>query len=1110
MSDTPQQSFVGPTSTGIYAQTQFAPGTLIAGRFRIESMLGIGGMGVVYRATDTTLNVPVAIKLLRPELAQRPESFERFRQELLLARQVSSPRVVRIHDLAQHEGQWLIGMDFVDGEALDRRLDRDGQLPIDEALRITRQLAEGLSAAHARDVVHRDLKPANVLIDRAGDAFISDFGVARSLASTGLTQSGAVIGTPDYLSPEQARGEAVDGRSDLYALGLILYEMLAGAMPFAGGTVSETLAQRMLHTPPPVTRLRADAPAWVARLVDKLLRPQPAHRFRNAEEVIQAIDRREVPRELHPRRGVVVSLIALLVLALGTGWWWSQRDALESGSANVVAELPPLHRLLVLPIEHDTNALSQPLAVALGTQLQHALANAPGLAVVDAERAQQALRQLDPTGTARPDAAALRRIAAADRVLRVSLQKNAASWQAQAQLQTGNGAPVRVEASGDDVAAALRNSMAQPAMTLALALASPLQIQLPESQPALEAYGAGLHARQRGALGDAQQQLRKVTDSTPQYAAGWLALGEVAQMVGDQETAYSALERAERVASDAPERLRKRIAADRALLDGDAPTAVAVWRALLQANPDDTFAELNLARAQGSGGDYATAIAGLQKLIERDANDPRAWFELGKLSILQGEARRGVDEYLVRALVLNKRSRNTYGEAETVNALGIGYGRLGQTGDAEEQFRKAVELRRSLGNRNGLATSLRNLANVLGLQGEFEEAASSLQQARALHVELGDRGGLAAVEEELGLLAEERGDYAGALAAFRRALAAWQQVGDQHRTAQALNDIGFAQYQLGAYDDAQAYLVQSSDIYEELDDHTGRIRTQQNLGLLAMARGRWGQARDLLQKSLAAAEQQQMLEEAAVSHRNLAELEFLQGHLGAALTQIGKADTLFRQREDQRGIADAGLLRAQVQIAARADVAARKTLDDLADALKQGSTEQRGIASLLRSQLAARAGDNSAPQQSLQQARQLARQSGVRLLQLQVAVQTMRSGRADGTLDAATAALGHVALRLNWIEAAMQQALDARDAVTALRLYREALPLLRRGDYVHAHRLHTLGARAATASGDANASADATAAARATLQRLREQLPAALRDGFDAAREQASPAPADS
>ena len=1083
------------TSTGIYAQAHFAPGTLIAGRFRIESMLGIGGMGVVYRATDTTLDVPVAIKLLRPELAQRPESFERFRQELLLARQVSSPRVVRIHDLAQHEGQWLIGMDFVDGEALDRRLDRDGKLPIDEALRITRQLAEGLSAAHARDVVHRDLKPANVLIDQGGDAFISDFGVARSLATSGLTQTGAVIGTPDYLSPEQARGESVDGRSDLYALGLILYEMLAGAMPFAGGTVSETLAQRMLHTPPPVTRLRADAPAWVARLVDKLLRPQPAHRFRDAGEVIQAIDRREVPRELRPRRGVVVTFIALLALAVGAGWWWTQRDPV----AKVVAELPPLHRLLVLPIEHDTTALPEPLALALGTQLQHALAHAPGLAVVDADRTQQALRQLDPTGTARPDAAALRRIAAADRVLRVSLRKDATRWQAQAQLQTGDGAPVRVEASGDDAATAVRDSLARPAMRAALALAVPLQIEWSESQPALEAYGAGLLARQRGALAEAQQQFRKATGDAPQFAAAWLALSDVAQMVGAQETAYSALERAQRAAANAPVRLRQRITGERALLDGDAPAAVAVWRALLQANPDDTFAELNLARAQGAGGDYDSAINGLQILIERDANDPRAWFELGKFSILQGEARRGVDEYLVRALVLNKRSRNTYGEAETVNALGIGYSRLGQTGDAEEQFRKAVELRRSLGNRNGLATSLRNLANVLGLRGEFDAAATALEEARALHVELGDRGGLAAVEEELGLLAEERGDYPGALAAFRRALAAWQEAGDQHRTAQALNDIGFAQYQLGAYDDAQAYLVQSADLYDEVADHTGRIRTQQNLGLLAMARGRWVQARDQLQKSLAAAEQQQMLEEAAVSRRNLAELELLQGHLNAALLQLDKADALFRQREDQRGIADTGLLRAQVQIAAHANAAASDILDKLADALKQGSTEQRGIAALLRGELAARADNNSARQEALQQARTLAQQSGVRLLQLQVALQAMRSGRTDASLDTATAALGHVALRLNWIETAMQQALEADAAATALRLYREALPLLRRGDYLHAHRLHALGARAATASSDANAAADANTAARAALQRLREHLPVALRAGFDAA-----------
>ena len=155
-----------PTRTGAHAAADLAPGTRLAGRFEIEGILGVGGMGVVYRARDTALDIPVALKLLRPELASRPESFERFRQELLLARQVSSQHVVRIHDIAVDDGRWFISMDLVDGEPLDRRLDRDGALPVDEALAIARQLALGLQAAHARGIVHRDLKPSNVLVDR--------------------------------------------------------------------------------------------------------------------------------------------------------------------------------------------------------------------------------------------------------------------------------------------------------------------------------------------------------------------------------------------------------------------------------------------------------------------------------------------------------------------------------------------------------------------------------------------------------------------------------------------------------------------------------------------------------------------------------------------------------------------------------------------------------------------------------------------------------------------------------------------------------------------------------------------------------------------------------
>ncbi|MFL6591959.1 MAG: protein kinase domain-containing protein, partial [Luteimonas sp.] len=967
------------------------------------------------------------------------------------------------------------------------------------AARLLEALARAVSEAHRMGIVHRDLKPANILLDAQGNAYISDFGVARSLATSGNTRTGAVVGTPDYLAPEQARGEAADARSDLYALGLILYEMLAGQPPFAGGTVAEVLAQRMLRSPASIAAHRPETPAWLARLVDGLLRSQPAHRIQTAQDVATAIDRRQLPRRLrdyvHPYRSAWIAAAIAIGLIAGAGAWWHWRAQLP-----ILLPSPPLDRLLVMPVSGE--GVTPARAAGLSAHLRDALAAFPGHAVVDGERTAQALRQLDPDGTAQVQPAALHRVAAAQRVLQATLIHDPRGWHVSAILDDARH-PARAlpGPAANDATAALVAWTRQPVAIDALGLpGQTIDLALPANANALDAFGAGLLARQSGKLSEALRQFKAATDTAPGYVAAWFAQARTAQMIGEEDSAADAIEQGQRAASAAPLSLRRQLAAQRALIEGDAPAAIAQLRALLAATPDDMEGALELARARGAGGDFAAAVKDLRALAQRDANDPRIWFELGKFSILSGDAQRAVDDDLVRALVQYKRSRDLFGEGETVNAMGIGYGRLGQSDDAAEQYRKAVALRHAVGNVRGEATSLRNLGNAIALTGKFDEAAADLERARALHAQLGDRNGLAAIENDLGLLAEERGNYPQALQAFQRALKAWQDVGDPLGSAQALNDIGFAQYQLGAYNDAQVYLQQAADAYARLGDVTGAVRSDQDLGLLAIARGRWAEARQRLQRSLASAQRQQMLEEASVSRRHLAELELRQGHLQAAIDQATKSEAAFRQRKDPRGASDAGLLHVEALLAAGAGSDAATALAALSGDLADAPAEQRAIAKVLDAEIAASRGARADALRMLRDAATLAQGSGIRQLLLRIGLERAQiDGRLDPTLDDATSSLGHVDLRLQWLDLALGAALAKHDTVRANALYDEAASLLRGGDSLRAASLHALGASARLAAHDAQAAHAARSRADDALAALRAAVPERLRPAFDAA-----------
>src|SRR2546421_8446484 len=209
-------------------------GTTLSGRYRLEARIGAGGMSTVYRALDGTLQRQVAIKLMNREVSSDSDQLERFRREARSVAQLSHPHIVGVIDAGEDDGRPYIVLEYVEGETLKDRIRRMGRLPVDEAIAYAIEIARALGCAHAHGIVHRDVKPQNVLIDEEGSAKVTDFGIARSLHEEGLTADGRVLGTTDYVSPEQALGQDVDGQSDIYSLGVVLFEMLSGQVPFKG------------------------------------------------------------------------------------------------------------------------------------------------------------------------------------------------------------------------------------------------------------------------------------------------------------------------------------------------------------------------------------------------------------------------------------------------------------------------------------------------------------------------------------------------------------------------------------------------------------------------------------------------------------------------------------------------------------------------------------------------------------------------------------------------------------------------------------------------------------------------------------------------------------
>jgi tRNA A-37 threonylcarbamoyl transferase component Bud32 len=265
-------------------------GSQIAGRFQLEERIGAGGMSTVYRAFDPTLERWVAIKLMHRDISTDPDQLERFRREARAVARLSHPHLVTVIDAGEDEGSPYIVFEYIEGETLKDRIRRMGRLPVPEAVAYAIEIARALSCAHGHRLVHRDVKPQNVLIDYEGRAKVTDFGIARSLELDGLTAAGRVLGTTDYVSPEQALGHQVTEQSDIYSLGICLFEMLTGEVPFRADTQVAVAMKHVRDRLPDVQRVRPEVSSALAAVVERATAKEVANRYANVDEMVHDLE----------------------------------------------------------------------------------------------------------------------------------------------------------------------------------------------------------------------------------------------------------------------------------------------------------------------------------------------------------------------------------------------------------------------------------------------------------------------------------------------------------------------------------------------------------------------------------------------------------------------------------------------------------------------------------------------------------------------------------------------------------------------------------------------------------------------------------------------------
>lgn len=1102
-----ETGFSEMTATGAALAPMLPEGTRLAGRYQIKGVLGVGGMGIVYHAHDEQLDMPVALKMLHAERRFDEEAVERFRQEIRLARKVTHPSVVRIHDFGRDGDLVFLTMDFVDGMTLRERLS-EGPLSPAQMIAIARRLAEGLAAAHECGVIHRDLKPANVLVSDDGRAWLTDFGIARALGADTMTREGRVAGTPDYLSPEQIRGDAVDGHTDIYALGLLMHEMLTGEVPMRGDSIDETAARRASGRTVKLDKL-ADAPPGLRRIIARCLEPRVEDRYATARELAEDLSRGQA--KIAVRRNLRLAgalLAAAAIIAGGAVWFVNQLPPIADGAA-ATAEEAAAQRIAVFPFENATGDESLNWARrGLPETIAGALAENPELQVIDSFRVFQTIEALRLPEDAL-DAGALRQLSAllevgelvtgriigepGARRLELSIRKP----------PDGGDKKIRIDIDEGGLLAAADDGVRQLREAMRVAETEDVHAAMMSRDPAaMAAYDGGMRLLARGESVLALEPLKNAVDIDPKFGPGWSALAYAYHEAGQRENALTASDKAIALLGDDDNRAALLARAQHSVFSADPQKGFELFKQVVARFPNDLAARAQLAEQLGAFGEFKEAIAQLKIVVESDPNHPRAWYLLGRFAVLSGDSRTAAEDYLVRALVIQNRVGDAQGRGEVFNAMGLAHERLGELDIARQHYRNAAELREAAGDRRGFAGSIANIARLDMIQGDIVTARKQLTRALDEMTAVGDAASIAELRNEYGVLEEEAGDYAAALEHYREALRIRKELGGEGGLAESYINLAFTYLVLGEFDNAAAFARDARADFAASGDQHGEMMVLEINGELALARGDWeGAARDYLREL----ELSRLLDapfSEAVAEGGLGLVAFYQGRTGAALDAYQRAIEIITPMDDQRGLTEFGLRRAAVFLAIYLPQAAADELANIAIVEEIGNVGQRAEYYRLRGATNAAQGRMEAAKEDLAKARALAEESGSRAISLRIDLTRLRCLDRENAPNPAelaelAARIGHGPMRLEALELLASKSLGRGDNESALAAVRAALrPPVRIDPWIGNWRLNLLYSRAAAAAGAENEAAVARARAAAELSALLGATPDTLRQGL--------------